>query len=54
MNQVTRKLRETIIFPFCESVLDDDILSLDPSKLARSCRNASKRTAMPEALLLSR
>jgi hypothetical protein len=35
MNQVRRKLRHALILLFGKSVLDDDILSLDPAKLAQ-------------------
>ena len=33
-NQVRCKLRQAVIFPLCKSVLDGDILSLDPPKLS--------------------
>jgi hypothetical protein len=34
-NQVRRKLRQAIIFSLCKPVLDGDIFSLNPSKLAQ-------------------
>ena len=35
MYQVRHKLRETFIFPLCKPILDGDVFSFNPSKLAQ-------------------
>ena len=54
MNQLRRKLRQTLRFLFGKLVLDGDVLSFNPSKLAQFLPERLQRTALPEAVLLSR
>ena len=53
-NQVRRKLRQALRLLLGKSVLDGDILSLDPSKLAQLLPERLQEDRVPEAVLASR